>query len=251
MSKKQTTSSTSTINYDPASLSAYHTAIDTAIPTLQGYANNPFNNPFFLNQLTSLTNQANRSGQNAVSNVMNNFSQGGFAGQNPTPFLNAQLQRAGRATSGMTAAATQQAINNAFQNQQFALGTLSSFQPLLTGQSTNTVGKTSGLGTWLPQLGGALLGGGLSYLSSLGQQQAAPQQAASPFTLPSSSINSIINSLAYQQLSQGNGLSLAGTKSGSSGYSIPQFQPNAPSNPMLNYFNPLLFPALSGMQQGQ
>lgn len=256
MSKKQTSSSTSTINYDPASLSAYHTAIGTAMPVLQGYANNPFGNPFFLNQLTSLTNQANRAGQNSVSNLMNNFSQGGFAGQNPTPFLQSQLLRSGRATSGLTAAATQQAIQNAFQNQQFSLGTLSGFQPLLTGQATTGTTSQSGLGTWLPQLAGGLLGGGLSWLGQNSSANALSSAAtangnAAAAPVNNSGINSIINALAYNQLSQGNGL--AGTTPSNNSYlgSIPQFQPNAQSNPLLNLFNPLMFPGLSGVQQGQ
>jgi hypothetical protein len=78
-------------------------------------------------------------------------------------FFQSQLARMGRARAGASA---QNVIQNKFftdRSRQRMIGLGMQFRPLQTGSSFQTEGtstsKTSGLGTWLPQLAGAAIGG--------------------------------------------------------------------------------------------
>jgi hypothetical protein len=151
------TKTESKINYDPNAMGIYGQGIKTASGVFNQWATNPYSNPFFNMQKAFLSNQAAGVGQRNVSTILSNASRSGFGGGN-SGFTQSLIAQAGRATSGLQNQGLFQALQQANQNQQFALGNLWNFQPLMTG-STQT---RSGLGTWLPQVLGAAAMAGMA-----------------------------------------------------------------------------------------
>lgn len=149
------TQTQSTLNYNPAAMDAYNANISSIMPVLRDYATNPYGNSFFNLNRSMLSNQAAGLGQTNMNSLMSNLKTSGLGDR--AGFAQSLIGQSGRATSGLQANANWQAMQQALAQQNFSLGTLSSFQPLMTG--SNTTQQTSGLGTWLPQLAGAALGG--------------------------------------------------------------------------------------------
>jgi hypothetical protein len=163
MSQKHTTTSNNStaFQFDPASLNAYHSAINTALPLLQGFAKNPYDNDTYRLESTTGMDNAARLGGRGVSNVMNNAAALGYGTSGGA--FNSMLAAAGRHTGSLQAQAARSAMLNASQRQLQSTGMLTAFQPLMTGSDSRGEQNqtSSGLGTWLPQLLGSLGGAAL------------------------------------------------------------------------------------------
>lgn len=155
-----TTHKTSQSNqYDPTSMGVFKGLQPGLQSTLQGYMTNPFGNPFFQTQQQMGTRQAQNLGQTGMSNITRNLTASGFGGGSSSPFAMEMMQNQARANSGLQAQlGFLSPVQNALGMQQFATGLASQYRPLQTGQQTTE--KTSGLGTWLPQVAGL----GMSFL---------------------------------------------------------------------------------------
>ena len=149
------TQQTSTLAFDPTSMSTYQGLQGQLGSMVSSYLSNPFSNPFFQTQSQMGTNQANSLGQTGISNATRNWNMSGLSTTNPA-FLE-MLQNQGRANTNLRAnLGFLNPVQNAFTAQQNAAGLASQYRPLQTG-GTQTQTQ-SGLGTWLPQLVGAGLG---------------------------------------------------------------------------------------------
>lgn len=173
--KKETTSNNqSQLQFDPQSKNIYNQLTGSGSNVLQQYMSQPFNNPYY--NLGAAQGQlgANKMGQNMTNALTQNMRVSGIGGGAGNAFQMAQMGKIGRATGAMRSQANLQNIFGALGRQMTATGMGMSFQPLMTGESSNSksVEQTSGTGTWLPQLLGGLAGGAMGMatggLSSLG-----------------------------------------------------------------------------------
>lgn len=146
MSTKKT--STTTNQYDPSSMNTFQMFQPTIGAGLMDY----FKNAGKLQNLwfQQAVQQNARVGNRMNSNVLANATTGGWGGGNLPAFLQATLARNSRAVSGMNSNAFLQSLFQTDANKKWALNSMQSYQPLQTGQTN--VQKTSGLGTWLPQV---------------------------------------------------------------------------------------------------
>lgn len=117
----------------------------------------PFGSPIFKAGYAQNTINAEQQGQTAMGNLGMSASQ--FGGGGVPGFLQSQARQIGYGVSGQQQQGYWGALNSAVGSQLGAANTAAGFRPLQTGSTQ----KTSGLGSWLPQvLGGALgLGGSL------------------------------------------------------------------------------------------
>src|SRR6266850_40530 len=145
----------STLTFDPTAMSAYQGMQRGLGSAVEGYMNNPFQNPFMQQQMQMGNQQANFYGGSAMSNLMRNQTASGMSQNSPASLEMMQNQM--RANSGMRAnLGFLNPMQNAFTAQQNSMGLASQYRPLQTGGTqTQTQG---GLGSWLPQLAGAALG---------------------------------------------------------------------------------------------
>lgn len=154
------TKSTSTQQnaYNPAGNAAYNQMMPGLGQQTTQFMNNPYSNPQFQLESQMGTSQANQLGQRGMNNLFQNQQASGFGGGPQSPFMQEMQANQSRANSGQQA---QLGFMNptmmANQRQQAAMQLASGFKPLQTG-GTNTQ-TTGGLGTWLPQVAGAALGG--------------------------------------------------------------------------------------------
>jgi hypothetical protein len=160
--------STTTNAYDPASMNRYQSWAGGMLPQLQGLFNNPTGSPFFnFNLQQGQRTASGLSGRNNF-NALQNFNRSGIGGGSLGSGARMQMfGDLGRQASNLGyqgwAGAMGQAQSDRWNAAQLGAGMFAN--PLQTGQ--NNVQQTSGLGTWLPQLAGAALGG-LSGLGGLG-----------------------------------------------------------------------------------
>lgn len=159
----QTQSQTSTINYNPAGMGTYNAFQPLIQSNLTEYMKNPLQSSFFAQQAGLGMKAAQAQGSTGMQAMLRNLpAMGGSAGAN-SPFVQAMIARNARATSGNSSNAFMSALMNAANNRLQATGMAQAYTPLLQGQSsTGTMHgteTTSGLGTWLPQLAGAAIGG--------------------------------------------------------------------------------------------
>jgi hypothetical protein len=170
MSTTKTT--TNTNQYAGNSLGNYNSWASQLMPMLQGMMSNPFGSPSFNMNLQQQTKAANALGQRTMQNSMQSF---GSQGLGTTGGAMASLMsKMGRYGSNVQMQGYNNAFNQAQSNQWNAASLGSNFfgNPLVTGNTSTE--KTSGLGTWLPQLlsaglgfaGGALSGGASSALTA-------------------------------------------------------------------------------------
>jgi hypothetical protein len=167
MSTKKT--STTTNQYDAGSKSRYDQWQTQMMPILSQLFQNPTGSPFFNFNLGQQTRAATQVGGRNTSNALLNFDRsgigGGTGGGGAKQSLLAGLGRYG---SSLQFQGFSNAMNQAQSDRWNAasLGQAMNASPLQTGQTN--VSKTGGLGTWLPQTIGAVLTGGLSFLSNGG-----------------------------------------------------------------------------------
>lgn len=145
--------STTTNQYDPQSLNQFHGWTGSLYSPLQQLFNNPTGSPFFNFNLQQNQKAASGLAGRGMSNALLNFGRSGFGtlGGGMRQSLLAGLNRVG---SGLQYQGWANTMGQAQSDRWNAAGLGSSlFQPLQTGQQN--VQKTSGLGTWLPQVLGA------------------------------------------------------------------------------------------------
>lgn len=183
MSTKQETDSTNTLNYDPTALAQYQKLISGGSNVLSQYINNPFGNQFYQMGLGQSMAGANQLGQQNINSLTNNMKVSGIGGNSGNAYQQAMMSNIGRGNQSLRSQANIQNVMQAFQRQMTATGMGMSFSPLLTGQKGQTTQTQSGLGTWLPQLLGALGGAGMSALT--GGMGGAAGAATGSFNLPS------------------------------------------------------------------
>jgi len=155
--KKKSTQKT---QFDPGSKGVY----DTLQPQIQNLLLQQMQDPYsFLRPQYDLAlqmslGQASRLGQRGMQNLLLNRPQMGA--MSLQPYMASQIGRQSRATSGLQANAMLQNRLQMLQQgeglRSQALGQSQGYNPLVTGQTATE--KTSGLGTWLPQVIGAGLG---------------------------------------------------------------------------------------------
>jgi len=151
------------LQFNPLAMQQYETLQPLLGSTLQEYLTK--DSPYYNLMLQQNLNAARLLGGRGVSNVMQNAMAGGWSGQALPPFVLSQLARAGRGTAGLQANAFMQTRLAQDAMRRAALGMAMMYRPLTTGEITKgwskeqmeEMKKTSGLGTWLPQLMGTLL----------------------------------------------------------------------------------------------
>lgn len=188
MPTKKETNSSSQTQYNQAGMSAYNTMTPQMSQIMQMYMSNPLTASYFQNQLGMANKQIGQQGQSQMMTLMNNARQFGSQGNNP--FLQSQMAMQGRATSANQGNAFNQLLMGAEGNRRWAAGASSGYSPLATGATGKSTEQTSGLGTWLPQLAGAAIGGISSAftggasgaLGGFGGAVASTPRPGSPFT---------------------------------------------------------------------
>jgi hypothetical protein len=181
MSKKTVT--TQTNQYTPQATTAQNTLSSTYNPMVA----NPYSGKAYNMGLQQNMQTANQLSANATRNAMQSFQMSGMG--NLTGGARASLLSGlGRSASGLRQQGFFNNWNTATANQQFGASVLGQ----QSGQLSGTTGtqKTSGLGTWLPQVAGAALGiaggfasggasGGLSGTAGAWNAATSPMQAGS------------------------------------------------------------------------
>lgn len=169
MGTKQTTNSTQDsqqkTTFDPQSMQRYQGWASALMPQLQSMFSNPLGSPFFNQNLQASTKGASALAGRNMSNSLLNFNRSGVgAGSMFSGARNSLMGQNNRYGAGMQFQGFNNAVNNA-QTNMWNAGQLGSslFQPLQTGGTmhgtSQQVQTTGGLGTWLPQLAGAAIGG--------------------------------------------------------------------------------------------
>lgn len=161
--KNQTTgSNTTAFQFNPASMAAYTKNLSQFLPFAQSLYQNPFGNSMFNQESSINQDQAMNIGARNKSNILANANAMGYSTNGG--LFNSMVQRAGRDTGNLQAQGFRSAVLNANQRAMQGLGISSAFQPLMTGSNGtfNQTQTTGGLGTWLPQLAGALGGAAMN-----------------------------------------------------------------------------------------
>lgn len=179
MSTKKETNQKSTsvfnrqIQRDPASLTAYHALLADFVPQVRADLGDPRESPFFNFGLQTALQGARAVGGRNFQNFLANQRAGGFTGSNQSALTASERARAGRFTSGLQANAFIQNFLAQEARRRQALAFAGAFQPLMTGESgredsrSQSVEKTSGLGTWLPQAIGMGMAAAMPFLAPI------------------------------------------------------------------------------------
>lgn len=188
MSTKKKTTSTfnrkaeQKTTFDPGALAEYRKLTPLISQVLQDYMKDPRQATFF-NQMIQMSNQqAGRTGQAMNRNLFQNQLAGGFSGNNMGAMQQSMLAANQRAVSGQKQGGFTNALLFAEQARRGATAQAQAFRPLQTGGTqtasgtSTSVSRTSGLGTWLPQVAGAAIAG---VAGALGGQNASSGMAAS------------------------------------------------------------------------
>lgn len=152
----KTTSDTNN-QYNQAGMSAYNAFQPALMSQLLQMSQNPLSSSFFQNALAQMRNSANQVGARNMSNTLQNARTSGGMLSNSGGFTRALMNRNMLNNSTMQSNAFNSALGTALQNRNWALSSMEAYQPLQTGQKTTQ--QTGGLGTWLPQVAGAAIGG--------------------------------------------------------------------------------------------
>lgn len=171
-SQSQNSAFSQNYGYDPQSMSTYQGLLPGIGNVLNNYMTDPLKSGFFNKAFALSNNLIGQQGQTAQSNLLKNLGQRGLtSGGNVPLFGMAQQGQIQRATSGQQGSNLTNLLLGYSQNQLKATGMAQSFNPLVTGvsgtgsssgtsqQDSNSLTSTSGLGTWLPQLLAAGIGG--------------------------------------------------------------------------------------------
>lgn len=147
--------STQTIQYDPTSMNTFKSIQSP----FQNYLLDSLKSPFTSDAFKARVEMGNKTATGLGARYMQNLLQNPYLGSNRGAFTASETAKIGRATGALQA-------NNIYQNliaqegiRQNAAQMASAYRPLQTGQTS--VEKTSGTGTWLPQLLGAGLQAGM------------------------------------------------------------------------------------------
>ena len=172
------TQQTQQAQFNPASLSTFHALIPGLQNVFSQYmgSGSPMTSPFFKSMFsTGLGQAAMQTGGGA----------GALSSWGATPAVNASLLGANsRAGSLMGASSFWNALPMAQQLQLQNLGMASSIRPLQTGQTTTQ--QQTGLGTWLPSLLSAGVGGLTGYLNNRQPSLSDYQSSLTPTGLAAS-----------------------------------------------------------------
>lgn len=168
MGSKKTTDTSQTQTertaFNPAGLATY----EGLQPQLGGfygqYLNGPLQGtPGYQEGLRAASEAAGQLGARGVSNVSQNLLASGYGGRIAPAFQQELLQRAGYNTSALQSSAFLQNYLNQLGIRNQIAGLASGYRPLQTGGTQtgqlHSVEKTGGLGTFLPQIAGAAIGG--------------------------------------------------------------------------------------------
>lgn len=152
-----------------------------ALTGLQSWAQNPLQNAFFNTLAQMQRANVGQQGQSAMQSLLQGARTSGF--NTSSPYMQSLMAQQGRAQSGQQAQGFNALLSQMPQYQLQALGALQGgFGPLQTGgtqqqsytgtQSGRQTGQQtqqmSGLGTWLPQLAGGLLGAASGFMGGGG-----------------------------------------------------------------------------------
>jgi hypothetical protein len=152
--KKNTTS---TNQYNPASLNDYQTLATQSGAQLGSQISSPYNNSVINNQRATVAPMVAAQRANTSSTSANQMGALGTSGG--SRYSGYAGASATRFNAGTTAQASNNLLLGAVNNRNTALGAAMSFRPLQTGGSQ--VQSTTGAGTWVAPLIGAA-GAGLS-----------------------------------------------------------------------------------------
>lgn len=156
MSQKTTTSTSN--SYNQAGMGNYNQFQGTLGNQLQQYAMNPLGSSFFNQQLQAgYNNNAQLTNRNNANTFQNLRAGGGLIG-NSGAYMQTQLNKNMLAGSQMQSNTFNSTLNNALQNQRWALGSMQAYSPLQTGQ-TSTQQQSSGIGGII----GGLASAGLNF----------------------------------------------------------------------------------------
>jgi hypothetical protein len=145
--KKETTN-----HFDASAMSTYRSLMPGIGHALNTAMADPWHSSAFNANLALANRNAQFLGQRMNSNVLNNYT-----GPNVSGFAASQINKNQRAASSIMGSNYSNLINQALASRLSAAGIASQFRPLQTGQTE----QTGGLGTWLPQLGAAVIGGAM------------------------------------------------------------------------------------------
>jgi hypothetical protein len=176
MSSKTETKSTNA--YDAGSMSAFN------VMTPQIQANwsqdmqlDPTKSSTYNYGLSRMTNAASTIAKRNTENFFGNMTAGGYSGNNLSGVQQQGLMGLGMGASSLTANAFNQNYMNYDLMRRQATAAAANYKPLQTGGTQTQT--TSGVGTWLPQLAGAAIGGamgvatgGMSTLAGFGAKSA-------------------------------------------------------------------------------
>lgn len=146
----------STNQYDPTSQGTFNQLQSGIGSNLQDFMSNPLQSSFFNTQL-QMAQRANGNRMQAQNQALaQNATTGGFTGNLPA-FLQSQMQQNSRQLSANNSNSFNNLLLGANQLRFGATQSAMGYRPMQTGQTqTQTQG---GLGSWLPQLAGAAIGG--------------------------------------------------------------------------------------------
>ena len=158
MNKKTTTTSEqkTTRDFDPASMEAYQTMLPQARNVLTGYMTDPLKSTYFQTLFGRTAGQAQALGARSQGNILQRAQM--FGGGSTPAFLQAQMGRAERGTSGLQSNALLDALKASLGAQQWATGQAMGFQPLELGQSSTGKSVAQESGGWLGPLLAAAIG---------------------------------------------------------------------------------------------
>src|SRR5574337_156800 len=121
---------TQTNAYAPAGMGAYNALMPQMQQVLSSFMQDPMKAGYLNMLLQQGLKGASQQGAVQQQNLMQNLAAGGFGGQNLNPFLQSQIGKIGRATSGMKA---QDYMNTLLQGANLRMGAASQasgFRPL-------------------------------------------------------------------------------------------------------------------------
>lgn len=152
MSKKTTTTTTNT--YDPASKQTFNAFQPGIKSNVQDWMKDPMDSKYFNAELGQMNQQNAWLGQQGQQNIMRNFKTSGMEGS--PGLMNYMMGANQRSTLARQGQGFNNLLLNAGDRQRQATQMAMGYNPLQTGGVQTQ--KTSGLGTWLPQVAGMGLG---------------------------------------------------------------------------------------------
>jgi len=149
---------TSSTSFDPTSMGVFQGFQPQYSQAMSSEVTDPYSNMFFNKQL-GMQNQSIATGnQNNMEALLQRAKALGINPNSPAYF--SQLNQLQRQMQSQRAGGFNDLLLQAGQFRQNALQNMGGYRPLVTG-GTQTQ-QQSGLGTWLPQLAGAAIKGGMA-----------------------------------------------------------------------------------------